>query len=112
MFHHPNGDERCDIPLGTCSWCWAAAGSGVPLQSLLQAGLQKRRVCNDSRSCDEQTIHIVSGFLFISASQMLSSREDAVPICCLVGGFVGLGFVPLVCTEVVVKDSVPYVLET
>ena len=43
---------------------------------------------------------------------MLSSREDAVPICCLVGGFVGLGFVPLVCTEVVVKDSVPYVLET
>lgn len=36
------GDERCDLPLTTCSWCWAAAGSGVALQSFLQAGLQNR----------------------------------------------------------------------
>lgn len=34
------GDESCNIPLSTHSWRWAAAGSGVPLKSLLQAGLQ------------------------------------------------------------------------
>lgn len=27
-------------PLGTRSWRWVAAGSGEPLKSLLQAGLQ------------------------------------------------------------------------
>lgn len=42
---------------------------------------------------------------------MLSRREDAVLICWLVGGLVGLVFVPLVRTELV-KDSVPDGLET
>lgn len=36
------GDERCDFPLSTRSWRWAAAGPGVALQSFLQAGLQNR----------------------------------------------------------------------
>lgn len=35
------GDEReIKSPLSTRSWRWVAAGSGEPLKSLLQAGLQ------------------------------------------------------------------------
>lgn len=82
------GDERYDIPFSTRSWRWAAAGSGVPHKKPSAGWPWKWKVCNGSRSCSEQTVHFVNVFLFISTSQMLYRRKDAVLICWLVGWLV------------------------